>query len=497
MRRFSLIMGLLAGLFLLLWLTAQALLYATGHEEALTPEAYLPIIEKGMTPTFTPTPESTPTATAVPPQQPWITTSAISIESYQYDHPDCLRPTNPGDFVYPYPRLNHDCVFQKPKIMRTFQAITLHNRYVSATVLPELGGRLYQFTDKMTGRQLLYNNPILKPTVWGHRGWWLASGGIEWAFPTDEHGLNEYRPWQATTLTTPGAVLLTVKDVESQTGVEVGFTLILDADHSYLHINPWLQNNTAQAHTMQYWLNAMIALDNNSTSGQTEFLVPASAVVIHSTGDGQLPGEHGVMSWPVYNGRSLNLYENWHEWIGFFAPDLDAGYTGIYDHNRRHGLLRIIDPALIPGNKFFGPGTLPPGLWTDDNSEYVEMWSSGVTPDFWTYTAIAPGERRQWTERWYPVSGLEGVRTANEHGALWLTETWEGVTLEVGVTAVTPGTIQLYANGALAASWPVQLSPGAAWHTRWSPTPGSSAPWEIRLLDNQANVLLTTTWPPS
>ncbi|MCZ7671377.1 MAG: hypothetical protein M5U34_31715 [Chloroflexi bacterium] len=115
-------------------------------------------------------------------------------------------------------------------------------------------------------------------------------------FPTDEHGLNEYRPWQATTLTTPGAVLLTVKDVESQTGVEVGFTLILDADHSYLHINPWLQNNTAQAHTMQYWLNAMIALDNNSTSGQTEFLVPASAVVIHSTGDGQLPGEHGVMS---------------------------------------------------------------------------------------------------------------------------------------------------------------------------------------------------------
>ncbi|MCZ7671376.1 MAG: DUF5107 domain-containing protein [Chloroflexi bacterium] len=67
--------------------------------------------------------------------------------------------------------------------MRTFQAITLHNRYVSATVLPELGGRLYQFTDKMTGRQLLYNNPILKPTVWGHRGWWLASGGIEWAFP--------------------------------------------------------------------------------------------------------------------------------------------------------------------------------------------------------------------------------------------------------------------------------------------------------------------------
>lgn len=116
MRRVYLTIGLLLGLFWLLILTAQTFLFSTLTEGTLTPEAYLPLIEKAATPTSTPTPAAPPTATAVSPQQPWIITHTLTLNAYQYDHPDCLRPTNPGDFVYPYPRLNHDCVFQKPKV---------------------------------------------------------------------------------------------------------------------------------------------------------------------------------------------------------------------------------------------------------------------------------------------------------------------------------------------------------------------------------------------
>lgn len=114
---------------------------------------------------------------------------------------------------------------QKPKIDRQFTAVILQNSTISLTVLPELGGRLYQIEDKATGRRLLYNNPVLKPTAWGWRGWWLAAGGIEWAFPTDEHGLNEYRPWQYTTQTLSNTATITVSDVEDKTGLEVGVTL--------------------------------------------------------------------------------------------------------------------------------------------------------------------------------------------------------------------------------------------------------------------------------
>lgn len=203
---FSLVLGTLLLLFVLGLLT-QATTAVTTTDQF----TYLPLIQKPGTP---PPPILPPT----------ITTTTLTISAYQYDHPDCIIPTQPGDFVYPYPRINHDCVMQKPKIDRQFTAVILQNSAISLTVLPELGGRLYQIEDKATGRRLLYNNPVLKPTAWGWRGWWLAAGGIEWAFPTDEHGLNEYRPWQYATQTLSNTVTITVSDVEDKTGMEAGVT---------------------------------------------------------------------------------------------------------------------------------------------------------------------------------------------------------------------------------------------------------------------------------
>lgn len=461
-------------------LTSLGLLLA----QELTPRAYLPIVE------------SNPAPTPPPPGAPTIVTGTLTINAYQYDHPDCQIATLPGDFVYPYPRLNHDCVFQKPIVARPFQAITLENEYTAVTVLPELGGRLYRWLDKTTGRQLFYNNPVLKPTAWGHRGWWLATGGIEWAFPTDEHGLNEYRPWVAETAVTTDTAAITLSDLEDQTGMTVGVTLTLDADHSYLTIEPWVENQTASAHTYQYWLNAMIALDNNQATDAVEFILPANEIVIHSTGDPQIPGEHSVISWPEYNGRFLNLYNTWNGWIGFFAPNILAGYSGIYDHNVNQGLLRVMDTAVVPGHKFFGPATLGSGLWTDDDSTYVEMWSSGVTADFWTYTSLDAGQTAHWTERWYAVSGISGFSAANESGALRLAETWQGVEMEAAVTAVTHGTVQLYVDGLLAEEWPVNLVPGPAWVMLGQRPSGASGPLGLRLVDGSGVTLLATGVTP-
>ncbi|MBP6471752.1 MAG: DUF5107 domain-containing protein [Chloroflexi bacterium] len=478
--------ALTLGLFLAILTSAGLLLaqWETRPFGELTPRAYLPMVE------YVPAP------TPPPPGAPTIITGTLTINAYQYDHPDCQIATLPGDFVYPYPRLNHDCVFQKPIVARQFQAITLENDYTAVTVLPELGGRLYRWLDKTTGRQLFYNNPVLKPTAWGHRGWWLATGGIEWDFPTDEHGLNEYRPWVAATAVSTDTAAITLSDLEDQTGMTVGVTLTLEAAHSYLTIEPWVENQTASAHNYQYWLNAMIALDNNQATDAVEFILPANEIVIHSTGDPQIPGEHSVISWPEYNGRFLNLYNTWNGWIGFFAPNILAGYSGIYDHAVDQGLLRVMDTAVIPGHKFFGPATLGSGLWTDDNSTYVEMWSSGVTADFWTYTSLAAGQTAHWTEHWYAVSGINGFSAANESGALRLAETWQGVEMEVAVTAVISGTIQLYVNGSLADQWPVELVPGPAWVMLGQRPSGASGPLGLRLVAGNGITLIATGVTP-
>lgn len=466
---------------LLLLVAARPLLTRTAANDTDDQFAYLPLVLKNAT---TPTPAPPP----IPVTPPTVHTTTVTIPSYDLEAG--FIATQPGDFVYPYPRLNHDWVFQRPKITREMTAVVLENSYVRITILPELGGRLYRWEDKVSGRRLLYENPILKPTQWGWRGWWLATGGIEWAFPTDEHGLNEWRAWDHAILTGTNVISVTVSDVESKTGMTVGATIALDGAHSAMTLQPWVENNTAQTHSYQYWLNAMIALHDNDVSPQTEFIAPATEAVVHSTGDPTLPAPHGIVGWPVHNGRLLSDYSTWTDYFGFFVPDVTDGFTGVYDHAVNQGVVRVFDPARIPGHKFFGPADLSPNLWTDDGSGYVEMWSSGVTSDFWTYVEIAPGARISWTEQWYPVRDLGGFDVANEHGVMRLVETSTGAEMTVATTAVTPGTVQLLADGAPVADWQVEIRPERPFVAQWQRPSGVSGTLSLRLLDADGGVLI-------
>ncbi|WP_420631531.1 DUF5107 domain-containing protein [Candidatus Leptofilum sp.] len=484
---FPFVLGL--SLFVVLLLVAQPFLGSAAVAQVSgTPEpmAYLPLVLRDGT-------LATPTPQPIEPGVLWIEQGTIAISSYQYDHPDCLV-TLPSDHIaYPYPGINHDCVFQKPILDRTFNAITLHNSYVAVTVLPELGGRLYRWQDKVTGRQLLYANPVLKPTAWGGRGWWLASGGIEWAFPTDEHGLNEYRPWDTTTEVLSDTVSITVSDVEDQTGMTVGVTISLDGDHNYMTLEPFVMNDTAVSHNYQYWLNAMIALGDNTTNDATEFIVPAAQVQVHSrdANASYLPNAGEWMNWPEHNGRFFHIYGDWTHYLGFFAPNLSTGFTGVYDHTAQQGIVRVFDETQMPGNKFFGPANLEPHLYTNDDTVYVEMWSSGVTPDFWTYVSLDAGQSKQWLERWYPVHNLGSFDMANEFGALRLDETETGAEIGLQVTAVTSGMLSLLVDGVPVANWPGPFLPDQPVIVEWERPFGLTGAISLQFRDELDQVLLS------
>jgi hypothetical protein len=70
---------------------------------------------------------------------------------------------------------------------RDFTLIVLENDYLRLSLLPELGGRIYQAVFKPTGHNIFYQNPVLKPSPWGppEMGWWLAAGGMEWGLPVE------------------------------------------------------------------------------------------------------------------------------------------------------------------------------------------------------------------------------------------------------------------------------------------------------------------------
>ena len=393
-----------------------------------------------------------------------------------YDWWRALVPTEPDDPVYPYPRLDFDRV--GPPAPRAYGAVFLQNDYVQLTIVPELGGRILGWVDRTTGRQLFYANPVIRPTRWGARGWWLATGGMEWAFPVEEHGLNEYRAWEYE-LVWNG---VRVWDTDDRTGLDVEVTIWLDRDRSHFSVAPRITNRTADVQPYQFWSNAMLALsDRNAPSPDLRFIMPAHAATVHTTGDSSLPGSGSSMSWPVHDGRDFSRYSEWRKPLGLFARPPTAGFVGAYDPSTDQGVVRVFPFAAVSGVKIFCLGDLGPELWTDDGSRYFELWG-GITPTFWDYWTLQPGASVLWTEQWYAVSGVGGYDWANDEAAIRLSPSGDQVEVGVATTRALYATVVLLRGGVEAQRWDTRVAPGEPFRATSDPA-SSGGDWVVQVVE--------------
>ncbi|MDY0019655.1 MAG: DUF5107 domain-containing protein [Anaerolineae bacterium] len=326
----------------------------------------------------------------------------------------------------------------------TYTLLVLENDYLKVTLLPEVGGRVYQLIYKATGSNELYQNPVLKPTAWGpvEQGWWVAAGGIEWALPVDEHGYEWGVPWDWDLITSTAGVTVTVRDSVASDRLRAAIDLFLPADRGYLAVRPHIENPTAAEVGYKFWLNAMLAPGvDNRPSADLEFVFNAAEVAIHSTGDDRLPGAHETLtgpdhriSWPVYKGVNYSRLGNWDEWLGFFEyPQAADTFIGVYNHAAEEGVARVFPPDVARGAKGFGMGwqhVLNSNLWTDDGSGYVEL-HGGIAPTFWDQATLPGGETLSWSEYWYPIGDIGTLSAATAEGALGVRV--ENELLHVGV----------------------------------------------------------------
>ncbi|MGQ9502915.1 MAG: DUF5107 domain-containing protein [Anaerolineae bacterium] len=401
-----------------------------------------------------------------------------------YDYQSALVPTTPDDPVYPYPRLNHNRV-GRPSL-RTYRAIVLENRYTQLTILPELGGRLYRWVDKASGRNLFYENPVIKPTHWGIRGWWLATGGMEWALPLDEHGLNEATPWQYTIERNPDSVSVSVSDTEEHFGLVCTVTVQLDDEHSYFKLTPQIANPTRDPVRYKFWINGMFSLGGRQVEKGLQFILPVKQVMIHSSGDKTLPGSGELITWPEFRGRDMSRASTWQKYLGVFAyPAAIADFMGAYNHETQLGVVRIFPHQIARGAKIFSPGDIPASVWTDDDIRYFELWG-GLAPTFWDEVTLAAGQTVRWQEYWYAVNGTGGFDYANEQAALNLALSPSAVKVSVAVTSALDGYVRLWRNDQVMATWRVSLLPGQALRENFRPIPTQlTGKWKVELLDRQ------------
>jgi len=420
----------------------------TSAHIATPPVATLPPVTAPLPPSATPSPPTPPPVAVT------MRDGEIVIPTYPYA--SFTTQAWNETFNMPYSVLDRAAynASNPAPINVTYHTFVVENEYLQLTFLREVGGRLYEVVYKPTGNRVTYRNPVLKPSPWGppEQGWWLAAGGFEWGLPVEEHGYEWSIPWKLNATSDGRSVTVTLLDSAADDRVRAEIAVRLEAGAGCFTIRPRLENPTTAPLDVKYWTNAMLAPGGrNAPSANLRFVLPdaVTAVTVHSRGDDHLPDYNERMSWPVVNGVDLSRLGNWNRWLGFFEDPAEGEFIAVYDEEYDEGVVRVAPADVAQGAKGFAFGwqdLISPGNWTDDGSSYVEL-HGGPSPTFDDSVTIPAGGDLQWTETWYPVAGLGGLRYANASAALNLAAGNAQARVAVAVTHSWSGDLVLMLNG--------------------------------------------------
>lgn len=421
-----------------------------------------------------------------------VTIPTYPRESYQSEAVD--KTFNLAYQQFDYERFRAD----NPRpIDKDYRTIVVENNYLQLTILPELGGRLWQVLHKASGNRMFYQNDVVKPSPWGpgNQLGWLAVGGLEWNLPVIEHGYDWGTEWGYSPIQhNPEAATVTVFTPWDGRLATASIAISLRAGAASFDIQSTISNLSKTDLALDYWHSAMLAPGSqNMPSEQLHFVLPTNQVIVHSSGDATLPAPQKPLPWPNYNDRDLSTLGTWGEYAGFFEfPTASGPFVGVYDRLHDAGVVRIFPEDVASGSKIFSPGwqtPLPAHNYTDDDSSYVEI-HGGLAPSFFEQYRLPAGESVTWHEVWYPVQGIGDMNYANELAAVKI-QLSSGI-LEIAFypTQAITGNLLLIENGDEIERFAVDASPEQPFQDSSPVSLDNITTLELRFEDNDGRTLL-------
>ena len=298
--------------------------------------------------------------------------------------------------VYPYPFLDS---LGSEKTNKTWKAVYLENEYLKVTVLPELGGHVYQIFDKTLNRDIIYSNPVMKYAMVALRGAWV-SGGIEWNFP-DGHTLTTVAPVDYVIRTeADGSAAVAIGDTERVQGMQWQVILRLRAGTRVLESEVTLNNRRPVPGRYWYWSTA-----GAPAAPDLRFNYPMREAYPHAFWP--------VFKFPVEKGVDIGRFSEVPNFLSLFARDSKRDYFGIYYEKSDWGVVHVADHRELPGKKTWTWGTDDNGdVWidklTDGGGQYVEF-QGGRFETQMEHQFIAPHRVEHFFEYWYGVGQMGGA----------------------------------------------------------------------------------------
>ena len=329
--------------------------------------------------------------------------------------------------VYPYPIRE---VLTDIRVDKTYTALNLENEFVKASILPEIGGKLFTGLDKTNGYDFIYKQSAIKPVLIGMLGAWI-SGGIEWNV-FHHHRATSFTPVDYIIEDHPdGSVTAWVGEIELRHRMKWRVGITVHPGKSYFETTMVAYNRSPFIHSMLYFTNAGV---HSNKDYQVIFPPSTEWVTQHA--------KREYAGWPIahetYNGvdftelgkqlgtdgTDISLWKNNFKQISFFAYNYEDDWMVGYDHGKQAGTAIIGDNHTVPGKKFWTTGSGDRGkVWdqilTDGDGPELELMAGGYSDNEPDYAWIQPGETKRITQYFYPVRHMMGdVKNANKEAAV-------------------------------------------------------------------------------
>ncbi len=332
--------------------------------------------------------------------------------------------------VYPIPytsRISDECRD------RDYDGYVLENRYLSVTLLPELGGKIHSAYDKTADYDFIYNNKVIKPAMVGLAGPWVA-GGIEFNWP-QHHRPTTFLPVDHAVGQSGERDAVFMGEIDYFHKMKGMVAISVDDTHSYFRADITVYNSTPTPHPFMWWANLAVEINDDY-----KIVFPPDVEYVNDH------DRRAVLEWPTARGiyhtaRPFDYGDgtDMHTFSAVKVPSSfmisrgqsDFDFVSGYDPRRDCGVVTLANHHIAPGKKLWtwGDGTFG-AKWcanlTDDGSRYVELMTGCYTDNQPDFTWIAPYETKTFTQYWYPIKAIGEVKNACTEGACNLEATEGG-----------------------------------------------------------------------
>lgn len=368
--------------------------------------------------------------------------------------------------IYPYFRFDG---YTTQSIKKKYKIVILENDYLKIKIFPEIGGKIWSVVDKTSGKEMFYDNKVIKFRDISLRGPW-TSGGIEFNYGVIGHDPSSSFPVNYRTAHNPdGSVSCWISNFDLITRSRWTVKINLPQDNGWFTTSSIWHNSNSASQPYYNWVNTGI-----KATEDLELIYPGTYSIGHG-GD--------IIPWPTDEELGKNL-SHWAEndfggSKSYHVAGTYDKYFGAYWAKENFGMMHISDRDEKAGKKFFtwalsDEGNIWEELLTDTNGQYLEVQSgrlfnqneanSSLTPYKQIY--FAPYSTDVWTEYWFPFKNTGGVVDASLYGVINIKEGNGTLNFVISPLKQVNDTLKLYdAEGEIFSSQPITLSVAKTYST--------------------------------